>query len=110
MAEQCLQNGEPLYCLGDIVHNQEEVERLEAIGLKTIGHETFFTLSRCKVLLRAHGEPPSTYAYARANQIELIDATCPIVLKLQKRVKEAYDRMLPQQGQVIIYGKKGHAR
>lgn len=108
-AEETLQSGGTLYCLGDIVHNSEEVSRLEAIGLVTIDHNRYFTLKNCKVLLRAHGEPPSTYEYAQQNQIELIDATCPIVLMLQKRVKQAHIKMQEKQGQVVIYGKKGHA-
>ncbi|WP_423129198.1 4-hydroxy-3-methylbut-2-enyl diphosphate reductase [Gaoshiqia sp. Z1-71] len=108
-AEDSLLSDETLYCLGDIVHNGMEVSRLEALGLVTIDHEKFFTLKNCRVLLRAHGEPPSTYAYAKANQIELIDATCPVVLKLQQRVKKAHHDMQQQNGQVIIYGKKGHA-
>ena len=108
-AEEILRSGEKLYCLGDIVHNAEEVKRLETIGLETIDHARFLTLKDCKVLLRAHGEPPSTYEYARQNQIELIDATCPIVLNLQKRVRQAYQKMQEQDGQVVIYGKKGHA-
>lgn len=107
-AEEALKDGE-LYCLGDIVHNGMEIKRLEGLGLKTIDHETFFTLKNCRVLLRAHGEPPSTYEYAKANNIELIDATCPVVLKLQHRVKKAHDQMKDEGGQIIIYGKKGHA-
>lgn len=108
-AEEALQSNEKLYCLGDIVHNGMEVSRLETLGLITIDHKKYFTLKNCKVLLRAHGEPPSTYEYARANNIELIDATCPVVLKLQQRVKKAHEDMQQQQGQVIIFGKKGHA-
>lgn len=96
-----------LYCLGDIVHNSNEVERLEAIGLKTITHNDFEKLRGVKVLLRAHGEPPSTYATARRNGIEIIDATCPVVLKLQKRVKEMYESS--PETQIVIYGQAGHA-
>jgi 4-hydroxy-3-methylbut-2-enyl diphosphate reductase len=107
--EETLKKGGHLYCLGDIVHNSEEVSRLEDIGLETIDYEKYFTLRNCKVLLRAHGEPPSTYEYARENQIELIDATCPIVLTLQKRIRKAWMKMQEEHGQVIIYGKKGHA-
>ncbi|MDD4192977.1 MAG: 4-hydroxy-3-methylbut-2-enyl diphosphate reductase [Mangrovibacterium sp.] len=107
--EETLDSGGHLYCLGDIVHNSEEVSRLEAMGLETIDYNKYFSLKKCKVLLRAHGEPPSTYEYARENQIELIDATCPIVLALQKRIRRAYRNMQEEQGQVIIYGKKGHA-
>ncbi len=107
--EEVLKSGAKLYCLGDIVHNSEEVKRLESIGLETIDHDRYFTLKNCKVLLRAHGEPPSTYEYARRNQIELIDATCPIVLNLQKRIKQAHRKMQEQDGMIVIYGKKGHA-
>lgn len=108
-AEEALQSNDKLYCLGDIVHNGMEVSRLETLGLISIDHKKYFTLKDCKVLLRAHGEPPSTYEYARENNIELIDATCPVVLKLQQRVKRAHEDMQQQQGQVIIFGKKGHA-
>ena len=107
--EETLKAGGHLYCLGDIVHNSEEVSRLENIGLEIIDHEKYFTLTSGRVLLRAHGEPSATYEYARENQIELIDATCPIVLTLQKRIRQAYLNMQEKQGQVIIYGKKGHA-
>ena len=108
-AEKALENGETLYCLGDIVHNSEEVNRLKDIGLITIGHDTYFTLSNCNVLLRAHGEPPSTYEYALKHNITIIDATCPIVLKLQRSVKQAWSDVQQKGGQIIIYGKKGHA-
>ncbi|MCW0482561.1 4-hydroxy-3-methylbut-2-enyl diphosphate reductase [Gaoshiqia sediminis] len=108
-AEEALQSNDKLYCLGDIVHNGMEVSRLETLGLITIDHKKYFTLKDCKVLLRTHGEPPSTYEYARENNIELIDATCPVVLKLQQRVRRAHEDMQQQQGQVIIFGKKGHA-
>lgn len=96
-----------LYCLGDIVHNSNEVERLEACGLKTITHSDFNSLKGVKVLLRAHGEPPSTYQTARENGIEIIDATCPVVLKLQKRIKEMHE--LAPETQIVIYGQIGHA-
>ncbi|WP_159518043.1 4-hydroxy-3-methylbut-2-enyl diphosphate reductase [Sunxiuqinia indica] len=108
-AEETLDKSEKLYCLGDIVHNGMEVERLEELGLITIDRETFFTLKNCQVLLRAHGEPPSTYEHAKANNIELIDATCPVVLKLQQRVKKATLEMNQKDGQIILFGKKGHA-
>jgi 4-hydroxy-3-methylbut-2-en-1-yl diphosphate reductase len=108
-AEKTLKNERKLYCLGDIVHNGMEIKRLEAAGLESIDREKFFTLKNCKVLLRAHGEPPSTYEYARANNIELIDGTCPVVLKLQQRVKKAYAEMKANNGQIVIFGKKGHA-
>lgn len=108
-AENELESEGQLYCLGDIVHNGKEVERLEKMGLKSISKEEFMTLKNCKVLIRAHGEPPSTYEYARENNIELIDATCPVVITLQEKVKGSYDMVAPQKGQVVIYGKKGHA-
>ncbi|HBL76917.1 MAG: 4-hydroxy-3-methylbut-2-enyl diphosphate reductase [Bacteroidetes bacterium GWF2_42_66] len=108
-AEDALLSDGKLYCLGDIVHNGMEVNRLEKLGLIIIDHETYRTLSDCRVLVRTHGEPPSTYEYARANNIELIDATCPVVLKLQQRVKKAAEEMEKAGGQVIIYGKQGHA-
>ncbi|ACF12585.1 hydroxymethylbutenyl pyrophosphate reductase [Chloroherpeton thalassium ATCC 35110] len=94
----------PLYSLGDIVHNAVEVERLEKLGLKTITIEEFKTLKNTRVFIRAHGEPPSTYKLALENNIELIDATCPVVMKLQQRIKEFYDRGY----QVLIYGREGH--
>lgn len=95
-----------LYCLGDIVHNSNEVERLESIGLKTITHDDLRRLKGVTVLLRAHGEPPSTYTIAERNGIEIIDATCPVVLALQKRIKEAYNS---SDAQIVIYGQTGHA-
>lgn len=98
-----------LYCLGDIVHNSNEVERLEARGLKTINHADLENLHDVKVLLRAHGEPPSTYARARKNNIEIIDATCPVVLKLQRRIKEMYESSDSADTQIVIYGQSGHA-
>jgi len=107
--EEVLKEQGQLYCLGDIVHNNFEVKRLEAKGLITINHEQFFKMKDCTVLLRAHGEPPSTYQYARENNITLIDATCPVVLKLQKRIHEESQKIKPGDGQLLIYGKKGHA-
>ena len=89
-AEEELAKGETLYCLGDIVHNSREVERLKELGLITINHEEFNRLHNAKVLLRAHGEPPETYNTARKNNIEIIDATCPVVLRLQKKIKQEY--------------------
>ena len=106
-AEEELAQGKELYCLGDIVHNGMECERLRQMGLITINHEEMRKLHDVKVLLRAHGEPPETYELARRNNIEIIDATCPVVLKLQKRIKEQYDANL--QSQIVIFGKKGHA-
>ena len=105
-AEEELAQGETLYCLGDIVHNGMECERLRQMGLITINHEDMKNLHDVKVLLRAHGEPPATYELARQTNIEIIDATCPVVLKLQKRIKEQYEQGV---GQIVIFGKKGHA-
>ena len=105
-----------LYCLGDIVHNGMECERLRQMGLITINHDEMAALHNAKVLLRAHGEPPETYELARRNNIEIVDATCPVVLKLQKRIKEQYDEnkraphpMNSATPQIVIFGKKGHA-
>lgn len=107
-AENTLRTQETLYCLGDIVHNNAEVERLAKLGLVTIDHKTYFTLRDCSVLLRAHGEPPQTYTYAQENNITLIDATCPVVLKLQERISKA-SKLAEPDTQFLIYGKKGHA-
>lgn len=106
-AEEELNASGVLYCLGDIVHNSDEVERLKSRGLVTITHDDLERLHDVKVLLRAHGEPPSTYRIAKANNIEIIDATCPVVLKLQQRIKATHDS--DAASQIIIYGKKGHA-
>lgn len=108
-AEQQIENSGELYCLGDIVHNEEEVKRLEGIGLKVTSHDLLVKLKGKKVLIRAHGEPPSTYREAKDNNIEIIDATCPVVLKLQQRVHKAWLEMEECNGTIIIYGKKGHA-
>lgn len=109
-AEEELNRGVPLYCLGDIVHNDQECERLEKMGLITINHDEFARLKNVKVLLRAHGEPPETYAIAKRNNIEIIDATCPVVLRLQKRIKQEYDNNESgREKQIVIYGKNGHA-
>lgn len=109
-AEEELTSGETLYCLGDIVHNSKEVERLKEMGLITINHEEFRCLRNAKVLLRAHGEPPETYTIAKENNIEIIDATCPVVLRLQKRIKQEYKQKDDiQKKQIVIYGKNGHA-
>lgn len=107
-AEKELEKGE-LYCIGDIVHNNLEVERLEAMGLRTIEHEEFGQLSRCRVLFRAHGEPPASYETAKANGVEVIDASCPVVLNLQKKIRKAYESVKENGGQIVIYGKRGHA-
>ncbi len=109
LAEMELERNETLFCLGDIVHNSAEVERLKKIGLTTINHEQLKTLKNCKVLLRAHGEPPETYKIAIENNIQLIDASCPVVLKLQNNIKLGFDAILKKGGQVVIYGKEGHA-
>jgi 4-hydroxy-3-methylbut-2-enyl diphosphate reductase len=107
-AEEALSDGE-VFCPGDIVHNRMEVKRLESLGLKTVSHEDFLRLAGKTVLIRAHGEPPSTYIRARQNGITLIDATCPVVARLQEQVQRAYQTMRPIGGQVVILGKKGHA-
>jgi 4-hydroxy-3-methylbut-2-enyl diphosphate reductase len=109
MAENELDKGETLYCLGDIVHNSMEVNRLAAKGLIVIDKDKLQSLHDCKVLIRAHGEPPETYKTALENNIELIDASCPVVLKLQNRVKHEFDKIESMGGQMIIYGQKGHA-
>lgn len=106
-AEEELTKSGHLYCLGDIVHNSNEVERLGNEGLETITHEQLEQLHDKKVLLRAHGEPPETYATAQRNNITIIDATCPVVLKLQQRIKKTYDN--EHEAQIVIYGKRGHA-
>ncbi len=108
-AEEELAKGETLYCLGDIVHNSREVDRLKTMGLITINREEFKQLKNAKVLLRAHGEPPETYMIARENNIEIIDATCPVVLRLQKRIKQSYLADCDEEKQIVIYGKNGHA-
>ena len=108
-AEKELQADEDLYCLGDIVHNSEEVSRLEAKGLITINHDALKALEGKRVLLRAHGEPPETYELARKNGIKIIDATCPVVLKLQSKIKKSWSELKEAGGQVVIFGKKGHA-
>ena len=106
-AEEELASGKTLYCLGDIVHNSMECERLKQLGLITINHDDMRKLQGVKVLLRAHGEPPSTYEIARQNNIEIIDATCPVVLQLQRRIKQQYDSF--PNAQIVIFGKPGHA-
>ena len=123
-AEEELAKGSRLYCLGDIVHNGMECERLREMGLITINHDELQQLHDVKVLLRAHGEPPETYEVARQNNIEIIDATCPVVLQLQKRIKRQYESSLTPHpsdlspltshpssltSQIVIFGKKGHA-
>ena len=109
-AERELQKG-PLFCLGDIVHNGQEVERLDKLGLETIDYDDLRTLHNVRVLLRAHGEPPSTYHIAKRNNIEIIDASCPVVLHLQKRIRDTYQTHHGKNtgAQIVIFGKKGHA-
>ena len=109
-AERELQKG-TLFCLGDIVHNGQEVERLDKLGLETIDYDDLRTLRNVRVLLRAHGEPPSTYRIAKQNNIEIIDASCPVVLNLQKRIREKYQTIHGKNtgAQIVIFGKKGHA-
>ena len=109
MAEDELTESQTLYCLGDIVHNDMEVDRLFKQGLRIIDHEQLKDLRDCKVLIRAHGEPPETYKLALQNNIELIDASCPVVLKLQNRVRGSFEKLKKDEGQMVIYGKKGHA-
>jgi 4-hydroxy-3-methylbut-2-en-1-yl diphosphate reductase len=109
MAEEILAKEDTLYCLGDIVHNNKEVDRLNGMGLKIINHDDLKALSDCKVLIRAHGEPPSTYTIALENNIQLLDASCPVVLKLQHQIKEGYEDIKQINGQIIIFGKEGHA-
>ena len=109
-AERELQKGK-LFCLGDIVHNGQEVERLDQLGLETIDYDDLRTLHNVRVLLRAHGEPPSTYHIAKRNNIEIIDASCPVVLHLQKRIRDTYQALHGKNtgAQIVIFGKKGHA-
>ncbi len=108
-AEEVLRKEGRLYCLGDIVHNSAEVERLKNCGLHVIEHDELEKLPGKKVLIRAHGEPPETYLRSKALGIELVDATCPIVLALQKRIRKGYDEMRRVNGQIVIFGKPGHA-
>lgn len=107
-AEEELKNDQELFCLGDIVHNGKECDRLQRLGLKTIGHDEYDGLHDATVLLRAHGEPPSTYQKAEQNNIHIIDATCPVVLHLQERIKKEYDTRNSNK-QIVIFGKNGHA-
>lgn len=109
MAEEILRREGHLYCLGSIVHNVKEIERLQDMGLRIINQDEFMKLSDCKVLVRAHGEPPETYRHARDNNIEIIDGTCPIVLRLQSSIKKDYDENSHYGAQVVIFGKKDHA-
>ncbi len=108
-AENNLRQGKKVYSLGDIVHNEKEVERLEKLGLQVINHDDLDKVNDETVLFRAHGEPPSSYEKTSARDTDLIDATCPVVLKLQQRIKKAWIEQKKQNGQIVIYGKKGHA-
>jgi 4-hydroxy-3-methylbut-2-en-1-yl diphosphate reductase len=109
VAERELRKDEKLFCLGDIVHNQMEVDRLKDLGLIIVSHEEFKNLKDCKVLIRAHGEPPETYRIALENNVSLVDASCPIVLNLQSDILTGYREMEKRNGQIVIYGKKDHA-
>ena len=108
-AESYLRQGEKFYSLGAIVHNSVELERLKAKGLEIISAQEIETLHDKSVLIRAHGEPPQTYRTAERNNLKIIDCTCPVVLQLQKKVREVYQRIAPKGGQVVIFGKSGHA-
>ncbi|MDA3930720.1 MAG: 4-hydroxy-3-methylbut-2-enyl diphosphate reductase [Prolixibacteraceae bacterium] len=107
-AEELLANGENLLCLGDIVHNRQEVGRLTQLGMTTKAKDEIQAISNSTILIRSHGEPPSTYASLKENNNKIIDATCPVVLKLQQRVKDSYQQLLVEKGQLVIFGKKGH--
>jgi 4-hydroxy-3-methylbut-2-enyl diphosphate reductase len=109
IAEEALRAGETVYCLGEIVHNDIEVARLTELGLATITYDEFENLRDCKVLIRAHGEPPSTYAKAAENNIDIIDATCPIVRSMQEKIRKVAEVSRDENGQIVIYGKEGHA-
>ncbi|MEA1874167.1 MAG: 4-hydroxy-3-methylbut-2-enyl diphosphate reductase [Bacteroidota bacterium] len=109
MAEEILKDNETLYCLGDIVHNNVEVSRLKDLGLISINHEEYVKLHDTSVLIRAHGEPPSTYEIAKKQNIQLIDSTCPVVLRLQDKIKQLGKQLFANGGQIVIYGKHGHA-
>jgi 4-hydroxy-3-methylbut-2-enyl diphosphate reductase len=109
IAEKALLKGEKVFSLGPIVHNDKEVERLSSMGLVSIDHETFRTLKDCKVLIRAHGEPPDTYKIAEENNITIIEATCPIVKRLQSKIKDTWLKTREGKGQIVIFGKAGHA-
>jgi 4-hydroxy-3-methylbut-2-enyl diphosphate reductase len=109
IAEKALLKGEKVYSLGPIVHNDKEVERLSALGLESVSDDDFKKLRDCKVLIRAHGEPPATYQTAERNNITIIEATCPIVKRLQSRIMLTWLKSVEDGGQIVIYGKKGHA-
>ena len=107
-AEELLATGEEVFSLGDIVHNRIEMERLEHLGLRTIRHDALAGLQARTLLIRAHGEPPRTYAQAAQNNLRVVDATCPVVAQLQHRVREAYEKMQSVGGTVVLLGKRGH--
>ena len=109
IAEKALLRGEKVFSLGSIVHNDKEVERLSSLGLVSIDHDEFRKLKNCKVLIRAHGEPPETYLTAEKNNITIIEATCPIVKRLQSKIKKTWIKTKEGNGQVVIFGKPGHA-
>ena len=109
MAEEILKTQDTLYCLGDIVHNNREIDRLKKLGLQIITHKELEHIFNDTVLIRAHGEPPETYALALKNNIKLLDASCPVVLKLQRQIKEGYEKLEEVGGQIVIFGKEGHA-
>jgi 4-hydroxy-3-methylbut-2-enyl diphosphate reductase len=109
IAEKALQRGDKVYSLGPIVHNDREVERLADLGLASVNHEEFNKLRDCKVLIRAHGEPPETYLTAEKNNITIIEATCPIVKKLQSKIKDTWLKYREMDGQIVLFGKPGHA-
>lgn len=109
MAEEILKTQDTLYCLGDIVHNNREIDRLKKLGLQIITHKELEHIFNSTVLIRAHGEPPETYALALKNNIKLLDASCPVVLKLQRQIKEGYEKLEEVGGQIVIFGKEGHA-
>jgi 4-hydroxy-3-methylbut-2-enyl diphosphate reductase len=109
IAEKALSSGEKVFSIGPIVHNDKEVERLKSLGLESITHDQFSQLKECKVLIRAHGEPPETYITAEKNKISIIEATCPIVKRLQSRIKDTWLKTKGEKGQIVIFGKPGHA-
>lgn len=109
IAENALATNGTVYSLGDIVHNDKEVERLASSGLITIKSSEIDNICNCDLLIRAHGEPPSTYAKAESKNIRIIDATCPIVKKLQERIKRIWEESKKDEGQIVIFGKPGHA-
>jgi 4-hydroxy-3-methylbut-2-enyl diphosphate reductase len=109
IAEKALSSGEKVFSIGPIVHNDKEVERLKSLGLESITHDQFRLLKKCKVLIRAHGEPPETYITAEKNKISIIEATCPIVKRLQSRIKDTWLKTREEKGQIVIFGKPGHA-